>query len=86
MQDERRDLQTSLFGLGRAAAKGACIWTIKLLLLLTTTKGGEKLAESEDDLLEHRTDGTDAFDRWISMREVSEGEVSNLSVEMNGTV
>ena len=25
-------------------------------------KGGEKLAESEKDLLEHRTDGTDAFD------------------------
>ena len=24
--------------------------------------GGEKLAESEEDLLEHRTDGTDAFD------------------------
>lgn len=25
-------------------------------------KAGEKLAESEGDLLEHRTDGTDAFD------------------------
>ena len=25
-------------------------------------KGGEKLAESEEDLLEHRTDCTDAFD------------------------
>ena len=25
-------------------------------------KGGEKLAENESDLLEHRTDGTDAFD------------------------
>ncbi len=25
-------------------------------------KAGEKLAESQDDLLEHRTDGTDAFD------------------------
>ena len=25
-------------------------------------KGGEKLLETEDDLLEHRTDGTDAFD------------------------
>ena len=24
-------------------------------------KSGEKLAESEDDLLQHRTDGTDAF-------------------------
>ena len=25
-------------------------------------KSDEKLAESEEDLLEHRTDGTDAFD------------------------
>ncbi len=25
-------------------------------------KSGEKLAESEEDLLEHRIDGTDAFD------------------------
>ncbi|WP_290380717.1 hypothetical protein [uncultured Duncaniella sp.] len=25
-------------------------------------KSGEKLAESEEDLLEHHTDGTDAFD------------------------
>lgn len=25
-------------------------------------KGGEKLAESKEDLLQHRTDGTDAFD------------------------
>lgn len=25
-------------------------------------KSGEKLAESEENLLEHRTDGTDAFD------------------------
>lgn len=25
-------------------------------------KSGEKLAESEEDLLEHRTEGTDAFD------------------------
>ena len=25
-------------------------------------KAGEKLAETEEDLLEHRTDGTDVFD------------------------
>ena len=25
-------------------------------------KSGEKLAESDDDLLQHRTDGSDAFD------------------------
>lgn len=29
-------------------------------------KGGEKLAESEEDLLEHRTDGSDAFDTLYS--------------------
>lgn len=27
-------------------------------------KGGEKLAETEEDLLQHRTDGTDAFDTF----------------------
>ena len=25
-------------------------------------KGGEKFAQTEEDLLQHRTDGTDAFD------------------------
>ena len=30
--------------------------------LLLQIKADEKLAESEEDLLEHRTDGTDAFD------------------------
>ena len=29
---------------------------------LSTRTGGEKLEESEENLLEHRTDGTDAFD------------------------
>ena len=29
-------------------------------------KGGEKLAESEEDLLEHRTDGTDAFGTLVA--------------------
>ena len=28
-------------------------------------KGGEKLAETEEDLLQHRTDGTDAFDTLL---------------------
>jgi len=28
-------------------------------------KAGEKLAETEEDLLEHRTDGTDAFDNLL---------------------
>jgi len=31
-------------------------------------KRGEKLAESDEDLSEHRTDGTDAWDNlWIGM-------------------
>lgn len=32
---------------------------------MKTTKGSEKMAESEEDLLKHRTYGTDAFDRCI---------------------
>ncbi len=28
-------------------------------------KAGEKLAKMEEDLLEHRTDGTDAFDNLL---------------------
>ena len=34
----------------------------RLVIGFRKDKGGEKLAESEEDLLEHRTDGTDAFD------------------------
>ena len=30
--------------------------------LASVVKGGEKLDETEENLLEHRTDGTDAFD------------------------
>ena len=33
--------------------------------LLLQIKADEKLAESEEDLLEHRTDGTDAFDTLL---------------------
>ncbi|PJI24323.1 hypothetical protein CTM59_09385 [Prevotella intermedia] len=34
-------------------------------------KSGEKLAESEEDLLEHRTDGSDAFDTLLhQLREI----------------
>ena len=39
-------------------------------------KGGEKLAESEEDLLEHRTDGTDAFDTlYIGAKNFRTGKV-----------
>lgn len=50
-------------------------------------KGGEKLAESEEDLLEHRTDGTDAFDTlYIGCEKFPQGEVTNVSVDVNGIV
>ena len=49
---------------------------IKLFLLLTTTKGGEKLAESDEDLLERRTYGTDAFDTvYFGCKKFPQGEV-----------
>ena len=48
-------------------------------------KGGEKLAESEEDLLEHRTDGTDAFDtHFIGCEKFPQSEISNISFDING--
>lgn len=29
-------------------------------------KGGRKLAETEEDLLQHRTDGSNAFDSYVN--------------------
>lgn len=50
-------------------------------------KGGEKLAESEEDLLEHRTDGTDAFDtHFIGCEKFPQSEISNISFDINGIV
>ena len=44
-------------------------------------KAGEKLAESEEDLLEHRTDGTDAFDTlFIGAEKFPQQEVSDFFV------
>lgn len=44
-------------------------------------KGGEKLAESEEDLLEHRTDGTDAFDTlYIGCEKFPQNAISRFSV------
>lgn len=41
-------------------------------------KSGEKLSESEEDLLEHRTDGTDAFDTlFIGMNKFPTSDLSN---------
>ena len=50
-------------------------------------KGGEKLAESEEDLLEHRTDGTDAFDTlFIGCEKFPQADTSFVSVNVNGIV
>ena len=48
-------------------------------------KSGEKLAESEEDLLEHRTDGTDAFDTlYIGCEKFPYHDIFSLS--MSGVV
>ena len=50
-------------------------------------KGGEKLAESEEDLLEHRTDGTDAFDTlFIGCEKIPQSEYSGGMVDMGGVM
>lgn len=44
-------------------------------------KGGEKLAETEEDLLEHRTDGTDAFDTlYIGCEKFPQNAITRYSV------
>ena len=50
-------------------------------------KGGEKLAESEEDLLEHRTDGTDAFDTlFIGCEKFPQSDYSGGMVDMGGVM
>ena len=50
-------------------------------------KGGEKLAETEEDLLEHRTDGTDAFDTlFIGCEKFPQSEYSGGMVDMGGVM
>ena len=50
-------------------------------------KGGEKLAESEEDLLEHRTDGSDAFDTlYIGCEKFPQADTSLVTVDVNGIV
>lgn len=50
-------------------------------------KGGEKLAESEEDLLEHRTDGSDAFDTlYIGCEKFLQADTSLVTVDVNGIV
>ena len=48
-------------------------------------KGGEKLAETEEDLLEHRTDGTDAFDTlFIGCEKFPQSDYSGGMVDVGG--
>lgn len=49
-------------------------------------KAGEKLAETEEDLLEHRTDGTDAFDTLYIGAEKFPYRDSATSVSLGGIV
>ena len=50
-------------------------------------KAGEKLAESEEDLLEHRTDGTDAFDTlFIGCEKFPQSEYSGEMVDSGGVM
>ena len=43
--------------------------------------------EPDEDLLENRTYGADAFDTvYIGCEKFPQGEVSNLSVDVNGIV
>ena len=52
---------------------------------LHKNKAGEKLAESEEDLLEHRTDGTDAFDTlFIGCEKFPQSEYSGGMVDSGG--
>ncbi len=50
-------------------------------------KGGEKLAESEEDLLEHRTDGTDAFDTlYIGCEKFPQMEITPNTYSVSGVI
>ena len=50
-------------------------------------KGGEKLAETEEDLLEHRTDGTDAFDTlFIGCEKFPQNEFTAGMVDAGGVM
>ena len=50
-------------------------------------KGGEKLAESEEDLLEHRTDGTDAFDTlYIGCEKFPQSTIETTNLDVGGVL
>lgn len=50
-------------------------------------KGGEKLAEPEEDLIEHRTDVSDAFDtQYIGCEKFPQADTACVTVDINGIV
>ena len=50
-------------------------------------KAGEKLPESEENLLQHRTDGSDAFDTlYIGCEKFPQTDTSCVAVDVNGIV
>jgi hypothetical protein len=50
-------------------------------------KGGEKLAETEEDLLEHRTDGTDAFDTlYIGCEKFPQENITPNTFNVSGVI
>ena len=50
-------------------------------------KAGEKLSESEENLLQHRTDGSDAFDTLcIGCEKFPQADTSYVAVDVNGIV
>ena len=50
-------------------------------------KAGEKMAETEEDLLEHRTDGTDAFDTlYIGCEKFPQSDYTGEAVDVGGVV
>ena len=50
-------------------------------------KAGEKLPESEENLLQHRTDGSDAFDPlYIGCEKFPQADTSYVAVDVNGNV
>ena len=55
--------------------------------VFTSRRLGEKLPESEENLLQHRTDGSDAFDTlYIGCEKFPQADTSYVAVDVNGIV
>ena len=55
--------------------------------VFTSRRLGEKLPESEENLLQHRTDGSDAFDTlYIGCAKFPQADTSYVAVDVNGIV